>query len=57
MWIHLLQAPVAKGTIPNFDLLLGASNVTIEASLYFSDANGDTLDLHRRPPRILQSRR
>ena len=36
-------APVAKGTIPNFDLLLGASNVTIEASLYFSDANGDTL--------------
>ena len=36
-------APVAKGTIPNFDLLLGASNVTIEASLYFSDANGDEL--------------
>ena len=36
-------APVAKGTIPNFDLLLGASNVTIEASLYFSDANGDDL--------------
>ena len=36
-------APVAKGTIPNFDLLLGASNVTIEASLFFSDANGDEL--------------
>ena len=36
-------APVAVGTIPNFDLLLGASNVTIEASLYFSDANGDDL--------------
>ena len=36
-------APVAKGTIPNFDLLLGASSVTIDASLYFSDANGDAL--------------
>ena len=36
-------APVAKGTIPNFDLLLGASSVTIDASLYFSDANGDEL--------------
>ena len=36
-------APVAVGTIPNFDLLLGASSVTIDASLYFSDANGDAL--------------
>ena len=36
-------APVAKGTIPDFDLLVGASNVTIEASLFFSDANGDEL--------------
>ena len=36
-------APVAVGTIPNFDLLLGASSVTIDASLYFSDANGDVL--------------
>ncbi len=36
-------APVAVGTIPNFDLLLGASGVTIDASLYFSDANGDQL--------------
>ncbi len=36
-------APVAVGTIPNFDLLLGASSVTIDASLYFSDANGDEL--------------
>ena len=36
-------APVVKGTIPNFDLLLGASSITIVASLYFSDANGDEL--------------
>ena len=36
-------APVVKGTIPNFDLLLGASSITIVASLYFSDANGDVL--------------
>ena len=36
-------APVVTGTIPNFDLLLGASNITIVASLYFSDANGDVL--------------
>ena len=36
-------APVVEGTIPNFDLLLGASGVTIDASLYFSDPNGDEL--------------
>ena len=38
-------APVVEGTIPNFDLLLGASSVTIDASLYFSDPNGDELTL------------
>ena len=36
-------APVAVNTIADQDLLLGASTVSIDASLYFSDANGDEL--------------
>ena len=36
-------APTTVGTMDDHDLLLGASNVTIEASLYFTDDDVDTL--------------
>ena len=38
------KAPTAKGTIPNFDLMLGASGVIVDASLYFSDEDVGALE-------------
>ena len=38
------KAPTAKGTIPDFDLMLGASGVTVDASLYFDDEDVGALE-------------
>ena len=38
------KAPTAKGTIPNFDLMLGASGVTVDASLFFNDEDVGALE-------------
>ena len=38
------EAPTAKGTIPDFDLMLGASGVTVDASLYFDDEDVGALE-------------
>ena len=38
------KAPTATGTIPDFDLMLGASGVTVDASLYFSDEDVGALE-------------